>query len=302
MPYQAVDPAELRSLRTVRDMLRYAVSRMNAAGVVFGHGTLDAFDEAAYMVLHSLHLPIDRLDPFIDAAVLDSERDAIVKLLDQRIEQRVPAPYLTHEAWLHGRSFYVDERVLIPRSFIAELLNDALSPWVEDPYQVEWVLDMCTGSGCLAIVAAETFPHAQVDAVDLSADALEVARRNVDDYGLQERVALHESNLFTDLPPAQYDVILCNPPYVNSASMAALPPEYLHEPQLALAGGTDGMDLVRVLLEQAAAYLAPNGILVLEIGHERAYFEQAFPHLDPIWLSTSAGDDQVLLLRQDQLL
>lgn len=302
MPYQAVDPAELRSLRTVRDMLRYAVSRMNAAGVVFGHGTLDAFDEAAYMVLHSLHLPIDRLDPFIDAAILDTERDAIVKLLDQRIEQRVPAPYLTHEAWLHGRSFYVDERVLIPRSFIAELLNDALAPWVEDPYQVEWVLDMCTGSGCLAIVAAETFPHAQVDAVDLSADALEVARRNVDDYGLQERVALHQSNLFADVPAAQYDVILCNPPYVNSASMATLPPEYLHEPQLALAGGADGMDLVRVLLEQAAAFLSPTGILVLEIGHERAYFEQAFPHLDPVWLSTSAGDDQVLLLRQDQLL
>jgi ribosomal protein L3 glutamine methyltransferase len=294
--------AETAALRTVRDLLRYAVSRMNAAGVVFGHGTLDAYDEAAYIVLHTLHLPIDRLEPFLEAAVLDSERTQVLDLLQRRIDERLPAPYLTNEAWLHGRRFYVDQRVIVPRSFIAELLNDALSPWVEDPYQVEWVLDMCTGSGCLAIVAAETFPHAQVDAVDLSPDALEVARRNVDDYGLQERVMLHESNLFETLPPARYDVILCNPPYVNASSMAALPPEYLHEPDMALAGGADGMDLIRVLLDQAAAYLQPHGILVLEIGHERAFFEQAFPELEPVWLSTSAGDDQVLMLRQDQLL
>ncbi|RZS80432.1 50S ribosomal protein L3 N(5)-glutamine methyltransferase [Pigmentiphaga kullae] len=288
-------------LRTVRDLIRYAVSRFNAAGIALGHGTLDVYDEAVYLVLHTLHLPIDRLEPFVDAAVLDGEREAVLAIIDRRIDERLPAPYLTNEAWLRGRRFYVDERVIVPRSYIAELLDDGLAPWIDDPYAVEWALDMCTGSGCLAIAAAETFPHAQVDAVDISKDALDVARINVDDYGLQDRVALHQSNLFEALPPAQYDLILCNPPYVNTDSMNALPAEYRHEPSLALAGGADGMDLIRPLLAQAAEFLQPEGILVLELGHEKRYFEQAFPHLDPVWLSTSGGDDKVLLLRQDQL-
>ncbi|OVZ54746.1 50S ribosomal protein L3 N(5)-glutamine methyltransferase [Pigmentiphaga sp. NML080357] len=293
--------ADFHSLRTVRDLIRYAVSRFNAAGIALGHGTLDVYDEAVYLVLHTLHLPIDRLEPFVDAAVLDDERAAVLAIIDRRIDERLPAPYLTNEAWLRGRRFYVDERVIVPRSYIAELLDDGLAPWIDDPYAVEWALDMCTGSGCLAIAAAETFPHAQVDAVDISQDALDVARINVDDYGLQDRVALHQSNLFEKLPPAQYDLILCNPPYVNTASMDALPAEYRHEPSLALAGGADGMDLIRPLLAQAADFLQPDGILVLELGHEKSYFEQAFPHLDPVWLSTSGGDDKVLLLRQDQL-
>ncbi len=288
-------------LRTVRDLIRYAVSRFNAAGIALGHGTFDVYDEAVYLVLHTLHLPIDRLEPFVDAAVLDGEREAVLAIIDRRIDERLPAPYLTNEAWLRGRRFYVDERVIVPRSYIAELLDDGLAPWIDDPYAVEWALDMCTGSGCLAIAAAETFPHAQVDAVDISKDALDVARINVDDYGLQDRVALHQSNLFEALPPAQYDLILCNPPYVNTDSMNALPAEYRHEPSLALAGGADGMDLIRPLLAQAAEFLQPEGILVLELGHEKRYFEQAFPHLDPVWLSTSGGDDKVLLLRQDQL-
>lgn len=292
---------DLHNLRTVRDLIRYAVSRFNAAGIALGHGTLDVYDEAVYLVLHTLHLPIDRLEPFVDAAVLESERAAVLAIVDRRIDERLPAPYLTNEAWLRGRRFYVDERVIVPRSYIAELLDDGLAPWVDDPYAVEWALDMCTGSGCLAIAAAETFPHAQVDAVDISQDALDVARINVDDYGLQDRVALHQSNLFEKLPPAQYDLILCNPPYVNTDSMNALPAEYRHEPSLALAGGADGMDLIRPLLAQAADFLQPDGILVLELGHEKSYFEQAFPHLDPVWLSTSGGDDKVLLLRQDQL-
>lgn len=205
-------PTDFHSLRTVRDLIRYAVSRFNAAGIALGHGTLDVYDEAAYLVLHTLHLPVDRLEPFIDAAVLGDEREAVLRIIDRRIDERLPAPYLTNEAWLRGRRFYVDERVIVPRSYIAELLDDGLAPWIDDPYAVEWALDMCTGSGCLAIAAAETFPHAQVDAVDLSKDALEVARINVDDYGLQDRVALHQSNLFEKLPPAQYDLILCNPP------------------------------------------------------------------------------------------
>lgn len=293
--------ADFHSLRTVRDLIRYAVSRFNAAGIALGHGTLDVYDEAVYLVLHTLHLPIDRLEPFVDAAVLDGEREAVLAIIDRRIDERLPAPYLTNEAWLRSRRFYVDERVIVPRSYIAELLDDGLAPWIDDPYAVEWALDMCTGSGCLAIAAAETFPHAQVDAVDISKDALDVARINVDDYGLQDRIALHQSNLFEALPPAQYDLILCNPPYVNTDSMNALPAEYRHEPSLALAGGADGMDLIRPLLAQAAEFLQPDGILVLELGHEKAYFEQAFPHLDPVWLSTSGGDDKVLLLRQDQL-
>ena len=292
---------DLHNLRTVRDLIRYAISRFNAAGIALGHGTLDVFDEAVYLILHTLHLPIDRLEPFLDAAVLDEERTAVIGIIERRIAERLPAPYLTKEAWLRGRRFYVDERVIVPRSYIAELLDDGLAPWIDDPYSVEWVLDMCTGSGCLAIAAAETFPHAQVDAVDISKDALDVARINVDDYGLQDRVALHQSNLFEKLPPAQYDLIICNPPYVNTGSMDALPPEYRHEPGIALAGGADGMDLIRPLLAQAADFLQPHGILVLELGHEKAYFEQAFPQLDPIWLSTSGGDDKVLLLRQDQL-
>lgn len=288
-------------LRTVRDLIRYAVSRFNAAGIALGHGTLDVYDEAVYLVLHTLHLPIDRLEPFVDAAVLDGEREAVLAIIDRRIDERLPAPYLTNEAWLRGRRFYVDQRVIVPRSYIAELLDDGLAPWIDDPYAVEWALDMCTGSGCLAIAAAETFPHAQIDAVDISTDALDVARINVDDYGLQDRVALHQSNLFEALPPAQYDLILCNPPYVNTDSMSALPAEYRHEPGLALAGGADGMDLIRPLLARAAEFLQPDGILVLELGYEKGYFEQAFPHLDPVWLSTSGGDDKVLLLRQDQL-
>ncbi|GAA4338792.1 50S ribosomal protein L3 N(5)-glutamine methyltransferase [Pigmentiphaga soli] len=296
-----MQPTDTHHLRTIRDLLRYAVSRFNAAGIALGHGTLDVFDEAAYLVLHTLRLPIDRLDPFLDAAVLDGEREQVLAIVERRIAERLPAPYLTNEAWMHGHRFYVDRRVIVPRSLIGELLNDALAPWIEDPFAVEWALDMCTGSGCLAILAALAFPHAQVDAVDLSADALAVARINVDGYGLQDRVALHQSNLFQDLPPTQYDLILCNPPYVNSESMAALPPEYRQEPALALDGGSDGMDLIRPLLAQAADYLRPGGLLVLELGHERPYFEQAFPHLDPIWLDTSAGSDQVLLLRQEQL-
>jgi len=288
-------------LQTVRDLVRYAVSRLNAARVVLGHGTDNAWDEAVYLVLHALHLPLDTLEPFLDARVLPNERERVLSLIDRRVAERVPTPYLTHEAWLRGHRFYVDERVIVPRSPIAELLDQGLAPWVADPGGVGAVLDMCTGSGCLAILAALAFPDAEVDAVDLSPDALEVARRNVQDYGLQDRLALHQGNLFDALPPRAYDVIVCNPPYVNSASMQALPPEYRHEPNLALAGGTDGMDLVRRILAAAPDYLAPEGVLVLEIGHEHDHFVAAFPALQPVWLETEAASDQILLLTREQL-
>nr|WP_033366783.1 50S ribosomal protein L3 N(5)-glutamine methyltransferase [Bordetella sp. FB-8] len=289
------------ALRTVRDLVRYGVSRLNTERVALGHGSDNAWDEAVYLVLHALHLPLDTLDPFLDARVLDGERAAVLDLIDRRVTGRVPAAYLTNEAWLRGHRFYVDQRVIVPRSPIAELLDQGLAPWVADPDGVEYVLDMCTGSGCLAILAALAFPNTHVDAVDLSSDALEVARRNVNDYDLQDRVTLHQSDLFDALPSRAYDVIVCNPPYVNRTSMDALPPEYRHEPELALRGGEDGMDLVRRILEAAPRHLAQHGVLILEIGHEYENFVAAFPHLEPMWLETAGTSDQILLLTREQL-
>ncbi|OZI56786.1 50S ribosomal protein L3 N(5)-glutamine methyltransferase [Bordetella genomosp. 4] len=293
--------SDRQELQTLRDLIRYGVSRFNAARIALGHGSDNAWDEAVYLVLHGLHLPPDTLDPFLDARVTANERTRVLELIDRRVTERLPAAYLTHEAWLRGHRFYVDQRVIVPRSPIAELLDQGLSPWVRNPFEVTRALDMCTGSGCLAILTALAFPNAEVDAVDVSTDALEVARRNVDEYGLQDRLALHHSNLFDALPAAAYDVIVCNPPYVNSQSMNELPDEYRHEPSLALAGGTDGMDLVRRILQAAPQYLSPEGVLVLEIGHERDHFEAAFPELEPIWLDTEEASDQILLLTREQL-
>lgn len=290
-----------QELLTLRDLIRYGVSRLNAAQVALGHGSDNAWDEAVYLTLHALHLPLDTLEPFLDARVLSEERNRVLDLIDRRVTERLPAAYLTNEAWLRGHRFYVDQRVIVPRSPIAELLDQGLAPWVQDALAVENVLDMCTGSGCLAILSALAFPYAHVDAVDVSPDALEVARRNVDDYGLTDRLDLHESNLFDSLPPRLYDVIICNPPYVNSGSMDVLPQEYRHEPQLALAGGDDGMDLVRRILEAAPRFLTPEGVLVLEIGHERDFFKAAFPQLSPVWLDTEEASDQLLLLTREQL-
>jgi ribosomal protein L3 glutamine methyltransferase len=289
------------ALRTVRDLIRYGVSRFHQTKLSFGHGSDNAWDEAVYLVLNALHLPPDQLEPFMDARVLPDERQKALQFIDARCERRVPAPYLTHEAWLQGYAFYVDERVIVPRSPIAELLMTQLSPWILDPYEVTSVLDLCTGSGCLAIIAAHQFPEAFVDATDISAQALEVATLNVTEHSLTDRLTLHHGSLFDPLPvSARYDLILCNPPYVNSQSMLALPPEYQHEPTLALAGGDDGMDVVRTILEQAPAHLNDQGILVLEIGHERAHFEAAFPEFEPVWLDTAQASDQILMLTREQ--
>ncbi|AHV93942.1 protein-(glutamine-N5) methyltransferase, ribosomal protein L3-specific [Bordetella holmesii 30539] len=288
-------------MQTLRDLIRYAVSRFHACQVALGHGSDNAWDEVVYLVLHGLNLPPDTLEPFLDARVVEQERERVLNLIDRRVNERIPAAYLTQEAWLRGQRFYVDQRVIMPRSPIAELLDHGLAPWVREPESVQRALDMCTGSGCLAILAALAFAHAQVDAVDVSADALEVARRNVADYGLEDRLSLHRSDLFEDLPEVAYDVIVCNPPYVNSQSMDELPAEYRAEPSLALAGGSDGMDLVRRILHAAPRYLAPQGILVLEIGHERDHFESAFPDLEPMWLDTEQASGQILLLTREQL-
>lgn len=293
--------ASREALQTVRDLIRYGVSRFNQTKLSFGHGSDNAWDEAVYLVLSALHLPPDQLEPFMDARVLPEERQKALLYIDARCEKRVPAPYLTHEAWLQGYAFYVDERVIVPRSPIAELLMSQLSPWILDPYEVTSILDVCTGSGCLAIIAAHQFPEAFVDATDISAQAIEVANLNVTEHNLSERLTLHHGSLFDPLPvSARYDLIICNPPYVNSQSMLALPAEYRHEPSLALAGGDDGMDLVRIILEQAPAHLNDQGILVLEIGHERAHFEAAFPELEPVWLDTAEASDQILLLTREQ--
>jgi ribosomal protein L3 glutamine methyltransferase len=282
---------------TVRDLLRFAVTRFNQAGLSFGHVSANAYDEAAYLVLHTLHLPLDLLEPFLDARLTAAEIDAVLSVIERRATDRVPAAYITQEAWMHGFHFYVDERVIVPRSFIGELLQDGLQPYVEDPEQVGAVLALCTGSGCLAILAAHAFQNADIDAVDLSKPALEVATRNVDEYKLDDRIALFEGDLFTPLPERRYDVIITNPPYVNADSMASLPAEYRHEPEMALAGGADGMDIVRRIIAQARNWLTEDGVLVVEIGNERANVEAAFGGLDLVWLSTSAGDDNVFLIQ-----
>jgi len=289
------------TLTTLRDFLRYAVSRFNAAKLFFGHGSSNAFDEAAYLMLHTLHLPLDQLEPFLDARLLDYEIDALLKVIEQRATERIPAAYITHEAWLGSYRFYVDERVIVPRSFIAELIPEHFSPWISDQEAVSNILDLCTGSACLPILLADAFPAALIDAVDISADALAVARQNVDDYALQDRITLIESDLYAAVPQRRYDIIVSNPPYVNSLSMSQLPEEYKREPQLALAGGADGMDLVREIVAGAAERLTENGILLVEVGNERAYAEAAFPELELTWVTTSAGDDMLFLVTAEQL-
>lgn len=286
---------------TLRDLLRHAITRFNQSGVFFGHGSSTAFDEAAYLLLHTLKLPLDRLEPFLDARLLPEEIEALLHVIERRATDRVPAAYITGEAWLGGYRFVVDPRVLIPRSFLAELIPEQFSPWLLEPENTARILELCTGSACLPIMLADAFPAATIDAVDISPDALAVAERNVADYQLQERIRLIESDLYDQVPAGQYDLILSNPPYVNSDSMAALPPEYQHEPQLALAGGADGMNLVRRILEGAAERLTPEGLLIVEIGNERAHAEAAFPELELTWLTTSAGDDMVFMLKAEQL-
>jgi ribosomal protein L3 glutamine methyltransferase len=291
-----------QNLHTLRDYLRFAVSRFNEAKLFFGHGSSDAYDEAAYLILHTLHLPLDRLDPFLDARLTDSERAEVLNIIHRRVEHRIPAAYLTHQALLGNFSFYVDERVIVPRSFIAELLLEQLSPWIADPENVDSVLDLCTGSGCLAILAAHAFPNALVDAVDVSPAALAVAERNVADYNLQDRVDLIESDLFAKLDSKRYDLIISNPPYVDAESVKAMPQEYLHEPKLALGSGHDGLDATRMILKHAAQHLTDNGMLVVEIGHNRVAIETAYPDLPFTWLEVSAGDEFVFLLHRNDLL
>lgn len=289
-------------LHTVRDWLRFAVSRFYQAELFFGHGSSDAYDEAVYLILHTLRLPLDRLEPFLDARLTDGERVEVLNIIQRRVQERIPAAYLTNEAFLGEFSFYVDERVIVPRSFIAELLRTQFTPWIAEPEAISSVLDMCTGSGCLAILAAHEFPYAHIDAIDLSADALAVAAHNVADYDLQDRVQLIQSDLFTQLGDKKYDLIISNPPYVDAPSVAALPQEYLHEPELALGSGDDGLDATRTILKNAAQHLTDNGILIVEIGHNRDALETEYPKLPFTWLDVAAGDQFVFMLHRNDLI
>ena len=280
--------------------IEQASARLETAGVCFGHGTTNAFDEAAWLVLWRLGLPLDALDEFADRLLSAEESAAVEALVEERIATRRPAAYLTGEAWLQGVPFTVDERVIVPRSLIAEPLADGtIDAWLSE--STHRVLDLCTGNGSLAVLAALAWPGVTVDAADLSADALAVARVNVDRHGMADRISLYQGDGLAAVAGRRYDLILCNPPYVNSASMAALPAEYQAEPVLALAGGADGMDFIRGLLRDAPGAMTDDAVLVLEIGNERAHFEHAFPTLDAAWLPTSAGDDQVLLLTREAL-
>jgi ribosomal protein L3 glutamine methyltransferase len=284
---------------TLIELIERSAVRLEEAGVAFGHGTDNAFDEAAWLVLWRLGLPLDDLDGVADRVLSSQERDSVAELIAERIRSRKPAAYLTNEAWLQGVPFYIDERSIVPRSFIAELVMEgAIDPWLGE--HTRQVLDLCTGNGSLAVLAAMAYPDVEVDAADVSPEALEVARINIDKHGLADRVHLIRSEGLQSVR-GPYDLILCNPPYVNTQSMAQLPPEYRAEPELALAGGADGMDFVRSLLRDAPARMNPQAVLVLEVGNERPHFEAAFPRLEAVWLETGAGADQVLLATREAL-
>jgi ribosomal protein L3 glutamine methyltransferase len=291
----------LDDLITVRDWLRWGVSRFHESKLFFGHGCDNAYDEAAWLILHALHLPPDTLAPYLDARLTRHERLAVLELLQQRIARRLPVAYLTHEAWQAGLRFYVDERVLIPRSYFADLLVEGFAPWIDDPVSIDNALDLCTGSGCLAILMAHAFPEAKIDATDISQDALEVARRNIADYALKERVRPVQGDLFSGLGKRKYALIISNPPYVTAQAMRDLPPEYRHEPAGALAAGDDGLDIVRRILADAKAHLKPHGLLAIEVGHNRDIVETAFPQLPLTWIDTPSGEGKIFLLHREDL-
>lgn len=289
------------TLKTVRDFTRYAMTQMELHDVSLGHGSVDLWQEATFLVLRFLKLPFERLESFWDANLTEEEARDLMELIRKRTIDKIPTPYLLREAWLSDHPFYVDERALIPRSFISELLAEDLSPWIEDVEDVESVLDLCTGSACLAILAAETFPNASVTGADISSEALDVARINREDYGLSEVLELVQSDLFKNLKGRRFDVIISNPPYVTEGAMQTLPDEYRAEPELALVAGIDGMSVVERMIRELSDHLTDQGMAVIEIGDGRDAFESLFPTLPVTWLTTSAGDDMVFMVTAKDL-
>jgi len=294
-------PRLVDELFTIRDWLRFTVSRFEESEIFFGHGTDNAYDEAVWLIMSSLHLPHDTLHNFLDAVITEAERKQLAHLIERRITERTPTAYLLHEAWLRGFKFYVDERVIVPRSFIAELLEEGLQPWIEYPEMVESAADICTGSGCLGVLLAHAFPNAVVDVVDISSDAIAVSNINIANYGLQAQITAIQSDMFTALKGKTYDLIISNPPYVDAPSMALLPTEYRNEPQMALGSGTAGLDHTHTILKEAARYLNDGGILVVEIGHNRDALLDAYPDLPFTWLEVESGNQFVFLLTKEQL-
>lgn len=294
-------PRAAEELFTIRDWLRFTVSRFEESGIFYGHGTDNAYDEAAWLILSALHLPHDTLENFLDAVITEQERRHLAHLVERRVTERTPTAYLVREAWLKGFKFYVDERVIVPRSFIAELLEEQLAPWIEFPEMVTSAADICTGSGCLGVLLAHAFPDAAIDVVDISPDAISVANINIANYGLQQQVQAIQSDMFTALKGKTYDLIISNPPYVDAPSMATLPQEYRNEPQLALGSGLAGLDHTHTLLREAPKHLNEGGLLVVEIGHNRDALLEAYPDLPFTWLEVEAGNEFVFLLTKEQL-
>jgi ribosomal protein L3 glutamine methyltransferase len=300
-------PRLAEELFTIRDWLRFTVSQFEASDIFFGHGTDNSYDEAVWLVMSALHLPHDTLHNFLDAVITETERKHLAYLIEQRITKRTPTAYLLREAWLRGFKFYVDERVIVPRSFIAELLDfneegeHGLQPWVEHPELINSAADICTGSGCLGILLANAFPDATIDVVDISADAIAVCNINIANYGLQDQITAIQSDMFVALKGKKYDLIISNPPYVDAPSMAKLPVEYRNEPQIALGSGVAGLDHTHTILREAAKHLNDEGILVVEIGHNRDALEAAYPEVEFTWLEVAAGNQFVFLLTKEQL-
>ncbi len=294
-------------LFTIRDWLRFTVSQFEESDIFFGHGTDNSYDEAVWLIMSALHLPHDTLNNFLDAVITEKERKNLAHLIEQRITKRTPTAYLLREAWLRGFKFYVDERVIVPRSFIAELLDfnetceHGLQPWIEHPELINAAADICTGSGCLGILLANAFPDTMIDVIDISPDAIAVANININNYGLQDQITAIQSDMFAALAGKTYDLIISNPPYVDAPSMATLPTEYRNEPQLALGSGVAGLDHTHTLLTHAAKYLNDDGILVVEIGHNRAALLDAYPDLPFTWLQVESGNQFVFLLTKEQL-
>ncbi len=294
----------IHNLNTIRDLHRWAITEMETAGLFYGHGSANALEESSFLICRALKLPFEAFETFYDAALTHNELSRLVHMIDRRIHEKTPTAYLLKEAWLTGRCFYIDERALIPRSYIAELLEEGLAPWIEDPRDVHSVLDLCTGSGCLAILAQGVFENAHVTGSDISADALEVAKINRRDYrleGCDQALELVRSDLFEKLEGRRFDLIISNPPYVTTASMKRLPAEYRHEPALALYAGDNGMDVVKRIVREAKDHLTENGIIVVEVGDGLEAVEALYPKLPLTWLSVSGGDDQVFMARREDL-